>query len=265
MRLVAAIGCTLVSLAASNALADDAACVTATEQAFTLRQRGQFHAALKALATCSDPSCPDEVKQECTKRLSDIDAVMPSLILEAEDLVGNDLADVHVTMDGAPFANSLDGRSITLDPGEHKFHFTFRQAPPVDKTLVIREGQRERRERIVIQSSPPKAPAFWGPTRILALGAGALGVAGLALGGVFGGFAIGAQNQEKADCSQSCDRYAQALTDYNYAQMNATASTAFFIAGGALLVTGIVLWLAAPRTSVTTGTVAAGTLLRGTF
>ena len=249
------------------ALADDAACVSATEKALTLRQQGKLHAALKELATCSDASCPDEVKQECTKRLSEIDAVMPSLILEAKDLVGNDLADVNVTMDGTPFATTLDGRPMTVDPGAHKFHFTFLQAPPLDKTLVIREGERDRRETIVIQISPPKPPPFWGPTRVTALSVGVLGLAGLAVGGVFGGFALSAQNQESSDCAQGCNRYAQALTDYNYAQMNATASTALFITGGVLVATGVVLWILSPRSSVSVAPSAAtrGFVLGGTF
>jgi hypothetical protein len=270
MRILGGIACSIVFVTASTARADDAACVTATEHALTLRQQGKLHDALKELATCSDTACPDEVKQECTKRLSEIDAVMPTLILAAKDLAGNDLADVNVTMDGAPLAKTLDGRPLTIDPGEHKFHFTYGKAPPLDKTFVVREGQRERRESVVIDFSPPKPAPFWGPTRMLGLGSALLGVTSLALGGVFGGFAIGAQNQERTDCAQGCDRYAQAVTDYNYAQMNATAATVLLITGGALVVTGVVLWLAAPRSSSvavapSVGIGSGAMVLRGTF
>jgi hypothetical protein len=266
MMRVGGFACWLgVMTLASSALADDAACVSATEKAFTLRQQGKLHAALKELATCTDASCPDEVKQECIKRISEIDAVMPSLILEAKDLVGNDLADVNVTIDGVAFATTLDGRPITVDPGDHKFHFTFFQAPPLDKALVIREGERDRRETVVIQISPPKPPPFWGPTRVVALTTGVLGLGALAVGGVFGGFAISAQNQEKSDCAQNCNRYAQALTDYNYAQTNATAATVMFVIGGVLVATGVVLWIAAPRSSVAVGVGSGAMMLRGTF
>ena len=93
-----------------------------------------------------------------------------------------------------------------------------------------------------------------------------LGVAGISvIGGVFGGFAISAQNQEKADCTQTCSRYAQSLTDYNYAQMNATAATALFIAGGALVATGIVLWIVAPRSSIVVAPGVGALTVRGTF
>lgn len=263
---VACFGSLLVTV---PALADDAACIAATEQALTLRQQGKLHDALKQLATCSDTACPEEVKAECTKRLSEVDAVMPTLILAAKDLVGNDLDEVQVTMDGTPFASHLDGRPITVDPGDHKFRFTFLQAPPVEKNIVVREGERDRRESVTIQISPPKPPAFWGAQRVLALTTGVIGIAGIAVGSAFGAFALSAQNQEKTDCAAGCDRYAQAVTDYNYAQMNATASTVLFIVGGVLAATGIVLWLTAPRSSVTVapsvGDRAGGIVLGGRF
>ena len=169
--------CLFVMLAGGVARADDQACIDAAEKALSLRKQGKLHDALKELPACADQACPDEVKQECAKRISEIDAVMPSLILAAKDLVGNDLDEVAVTMDGAPFIGRLDGRPVTVDPGEHKFHFTFLQAPPVDKTIVIREGERERRESIVIQISPPKPPSFWSAQRVIALSSGVLGVA----------------------------------------------------------------------------------------
>jgi hypothetical protein len=63
---------------------------------------------------------------------------------------------------------------------------------------------------------------------------------------------LASQSQEGSDCpSANCQHYLQSVTDYNYAQMNATASTVMFIAGGVLAATGVVLWLTAPRVKIT--------------
>jgi hypothetical protein len=258
-----------VLLVTTGASADDAACIAASEQALTLRQQAKLHEALKQLATCADAACPDEVKQECSHRISDVDAVMPSLILGAKDAAGSDLDAVTVSMDGAPLISALDGRPVTVDPGEHTFRFEARGIPPVDKKLVVREGEKDRRETVtLIAPPPPKPPPFWNTQRLLGLTSGVVGVVGLGLGAVFGGFAISIQNQEKSDCpAPGCQRYPQAAADYDYAQRNALASTVSFIAGGVLAATGIVL-LVTSHTRPTTAAVNVspfGLSVRGAF
>jgi hypothetical protein len=245
------------ALVATPALADDAACVAATEQSLTLRQQGKLHAALKQLAVCADPACPAEVKEECGHRIADINAAMPSLIFAVKDSAGNDLDMITVTMDGAPLTSILDGRALTIDPGEHAFRFDIPGQPPIEKKLILREGEKDRREGITIGAStqlpPPSPPAsFWNAQRALGAISGGLGIVGIGLGVWFGAFALSSQSQEGSDCPMpNCQHYLQSVTDYNYAQMNATASTVLFITGGVLAATGVVLWLTAPHVKVT--------------
>jgi hypothetical protein len=260
--------CLTLLFVVRTASADDAACIAAAEQSLTLRKQAKLHDALKQLAACADPACPNEVKEECTKRIADIDALMPTLIFAAKDLVGNDLDMVVVTMDGQPFTDRLDGRPVSLDPVDHKFHFEFTGAPPLDKTIVIREGERDRHENIVMQITPPLPVKFWSAPRVLGLSSGVLGVASIAVGSVFGAFAILVQNQEQSDCSAAlCLHPKQAQTDYNYAQMNATASTVLFISGGVLAAAGVVLWLIAPKRKLSLSPTAfqSGVMLSGAF
>ena len=146
---------------APAAFADDAACIAASEQALTLRTQGKLHDALKQLAVCSDQACPDEVKTECTRRIDAVDAAMPTLVLVAKDGAGNDLSAVKVTMDGVSLMESLDGRPLSLDPGEHAFRFETAGQPPVEKKLVLREGDKERHETVVL--GPPRSAAFLPP------------------------------------------------------------------------------------------------------
>jgi hypothetical protein len=249
------------SLAAAPALADDAACVAATEQSLTLRKQGKLHDALKQLAACAAAECPGEVKAECASRIAEVNAAMPTLVLAATDGGGNDLRDVKVSVDGAPLAQTLDGRPVSIDPGEHTFRFEYAGQAPVEKKLVVREGEKDRRESVVIgpppppvpapgpvpAPTPPPSPSWWTTQRTLAVISGGVGVVGLGLGAVFGGLAMSDQSQEKTNCSTGgCPNRPQAVADYNTGGSNGTASTVGFIAGGVLIAAGAVLFFTAP-------------------
>jgi hypothetical protein len=246
--------------AAPRAAADDALCVASSEQALSLRKSGKLREALKTLALCADPSCPAEVRAECAHRIDEVKAALPTLILAAKDGAGNDLYAVKVSVDGAPIATNLDGLPIVLDPGEHTFTFEAAGQPPVDKRLVLREGETDRRETVLI-GPPAPLPGFtegpspstrsvstWTSRKTLAVVSVGVGLAGVALGSVWGAFAISSQSRESSDCSKkACPNPAQAQEDYSKATQNATASTVLFVVGGALVATGAVLWLTAPR------------------
>jgi hypothetical protein len=276
-RLWLGLACSL-GLLSSPALADDAACIAASEGALTLRQHGQLHEALKQLAVCADTACPGEVKAECSRRIEEVTALMPTLILAAKDGSGNDLYDVKVSLDGAPLATALDGRPLSVDPGEHLFVFEQTGQAPVEKRLVLREGDHDRREAVVIGQPPPPVlppppppakPSWWTTQRTLAVIGGGLGLVGVGLGTSWGLYAISSQNLEKSNCSSasSCAKPAQAVVDYNSARDNATASDVSFIAGAAFLAAGAVLWFTAPSVSVTpaVGSHGGGLSLGGSF
>jgi hypothetical protein len=256
------IGVTMALATSRPARADEAACIAASEQALTLRQQGKLHDALKQLAICSETGCSSEVKAECTQRIAAIDAAMPTLVLGAKDGAGNDLYDVRVSMDGAPLATTLDGRPVAIDPGEHTFTFETAGTPPAEKKLVLREGEKDRHESVALGAPPPApvssppavplpppapAPTRWGPQRTVAVVSGGLGVVGVGLGIWFGAFAASSQSKEKTDCSAAeCANRAQANEDYDTARKDAVGSTIAFVAGGALLAAGAVLWFTAP-------------------
>jgi hypothetical protein len=253
---------------ASPARADDAACINAVEQALTLRTTGKLRDALKTLAACSDPACPEEVRAECTQRIAAIDSAMPTLIFSAKDGAGNDLPAVKVTMDGASLTTTLDGRPVPIDPGEHAFRFEAAGQPPVDKTLVVREGEKNRIESVVLgpvvppppAAAPPpvtEEPRSWSNRKTLAVVAGGVGVVGIGLGIVWSAYASSAQSQERSNCgASSCPNRDQSVEDYNTAQKNATAATVSLVAGAALVAAGVVLWITAPSSGSTTSATA---------
>jgi hypothetical protein len=243
---VAAVVASPAVIPARVARADVTACIAASEEAIALRKQGKLHESLRSLAACADPACPAEIKAECTQRITDVNAELPTLTLIFKDRSGNDLTGVKVTMDGAPFPGTLDGRAVPLNPGEHVFRFEAEGLPPLEKRMVLRMKEKDRRETVVLTAPPP--PSFWTPQRAAGIAVMGVGVVGLALGGVFTGFAASAKSKENSNCTAaSCINYPQAVADYDAATKNATGATIGFVAGGVLAAGGLVLFLTAPR------------------
>ncbi len=188
-------------------------------------------------------------------RIDTIKGALPTLILGAKDGAGNDLTAATVTLDGTAVPGALDGRALDLDPGEHTFRFEIPGQPPLEKKLVLREGEKDRRETVVLGPPPPpppapvKPPSFWTTQRTLAVVSGGIGVVGLGLGAMFGAYAISSQSREKSDCASAaaCASYAQGMEDFTVAQKDATGATVALAVGGALVATGVVVWFTAPR------------------
>ena len=90
------------------------------------------------------------VRDDCARRLDELGQVQPTIVFDAKDASGRDVAAVKVTVDGRPLAEKLDGAALAVDPGEHTFVFTVAGGALVTQTFVIREGQKARYERIVL-------------------------------------------------------------------------------------------------------------------
>lgn len=255
----------LLTVAASAphvARADDAACIAASEAEATLQKQVKFHEALKQLALCADPSCPVDVKTECSERIVAINAAMPTLVLAAADESGNDLVAVTVTLDGAPLATTLDGRALAIDPGSHELRFEAAGKPPLDRSIVLRQGEKDRHLSVVLgvpkAAEPLASPAVrgepsgsaWSSNRTLALVSGGVGLVGLGVGAAFGLTAMSDWSTAKGDCNATSCSTASRVRGESARDSAVTAgdvSTAAFIVGAAGLAGGVVLWLTAPR------------------
>ena len=85
-------------------------------------------------------------------------ALLPSMVLRATDAAGNDLAGVTVTLDGVALPTGLNGRAVPADPGTHTLRFEAAGRPPVDKTVLLAEGEKDRRVSVVIGEASAAAP-----------------------------------------------------------------------------------------------------------
>jgi hypothetical protein len=267
--LVVLLGAAVIALTSATAPADVSKdqCVDLNSSAQKLRAAGSFSAARDALRTCGDPTCPRMVRDDCVRRTDELDRAQPTIVFDVKDDAGNDLGAVHVTIDGKPLADKLTGTALRVDPGQHTFGFAVEGKTPVTRSFLVKEGEKDRRERIVMisaQAAPSPAPdaeapagaapepaAPWSTRKIVGLVVGGVGVAGLVTGGVFGLLAASANSAQKSACASptSCNNPSGAESDHSTLETDGTVSTVAFIAGGVLVAAGAVIFFTAANAS----------------
>jgi len=165
-------------------------CVAANESGQDLRRAGKLREAREKFASCVVTSCPPAVRDDCAERLREIEKASASVVFEVKDARGNDLSTVNVTVDGQPLTTKLDGSALDVDLGEHTFRFEG-EGKFLEEKLVIREGEKNRRERIVLGPTRAESPRAETPSRVPAIVAFAVGGVGLVVGLVFMGVWLG--------------------------------------------------------------------------
>jgi len=226
-------------------------CIAANDHAQEFRQAGKLSKAREQLLVCVAQGCPGPVREDCAQRLDEVDKAMPTIVFEVKNGSGNDVSAVSVTMDRQPVAAKLSGAAIAVDPGEHLFVFEAEGLPRTEKSLVLHEGEKGRRERIVLvaaQPTPTSAaqPATGGRTPpVLAIVAGGIGVAGLVVGAATALAATSKHATLQGECAGStCAPSAQGDLDSFHALR--TVSAVGYVVGALGIVGGAALWYLAP-------------------
>jgi hypothetical protein len=264
-------------------------CVAASNASAELQTSHSLRAARGKLVVCASGGCPAEVRAECTRRMDQLTVAIPTVVFVVRDAAGTELSAVKVMVDDEVVAVHLDGTALALDPGSHRLTFAVAGRPPVTRDIILHEGEKDRREEIVLDAAPalpppaapvrtpPSAPANFteqppsdggGGRRTLSFVLGGAGVAGLLVGGVFGTLSFSSWGAANKECPSHTNCSMQATQDRSNALSFATVSTAAFIAGGALLAGGLTVYLTAPKDGPASArlTLAPGAFsLRGTF
>jgi hypothetical protein len=262
LRACLALAASLIASVADAGGPSKRECVAASESAQDLRIGGRLRDAREKFGLCVSASCPRPVREDCAQRLAEIDQSMPTVVFAAKDAAGEDLFAVSVRMDDQRVIERLDGTAVDIDPGEHKFTFETEGQPPVEKTVVVREGEKNRLVQVVLGSPPPPPPAAKrrlppappassnGSTqRAIGLGLGGGGVVAAAVGAVLAftskalyDHAVGTECGHRTDACTS-----QGIQDGHDAKLQAMAATASFVGAGVLLAAGATTYVTAPR------------------
>jgi hypothetical protein len=136
--------------------ADDAkrACVAAATEGQTLRQQDKLLEARDALRTCAADSCPSVVRSHCATWLSEVTALIPTLIVRVQDDKGADVLDARVSVDGRDWSI---GRPEPIDPGEHVVEATPARGERQRTKVLVVDGDKSR--VVTIRIAEPIAPA----------------------------------------------------------------------------------------------------------
>ena len=190
----------------------------------------------------ADPGRGDELK----RILREIDQLTGRVRIALAD------RDAHVRLDGKSLSAGEWSKPLRLDPGEHTVVAEKAGFVTVVRTVTLK--MRDDIQLPIVLLKPGQAPpviieAGAGDTqRVVGYVLGAAGIAGLGAGAIFGGLALStdadAADHCMADNPSVCDTEGASLGET--ARTQGTLSTVFLIAGGALLATGFVVWIAAP-------------------
>lgn len=185
-------------------------CVAAHLSNQKLRNQGELTAAKSDLVVCVQDGCPPPIRAECAAWLTELEAQMPSVVVAAVDAQGKDTADVAVSIDGVTIAERLDGRPLSIDPGNHQIACQHRGESRVEDVVIV-QGEKSRAIRcsFAVEALPVATPAEEGPpTAQLVAGIviGVLGVGGIATFAALG--SIG--KSEASDLDTSCGKNAPA-------------------------------------------------------
>jgi hypothetical protein len=235
---------------AGDAIGD---CITASTDGQTLRKEGKLLAARDRFVECESRACPAVVRTHCASWAAEVDPLVPSVVVRAQDAHGLDLIDAHLTIDGKP--GKLDGNLVQLDPGTHTVAVEARDGggQKVQKVLLA-SGEHAR--LVVVRFDPPAAapraevseppPA----TRHVSVGAWILGGVGLAALGSGVYFIVAAtsdRNHLAATCAPYCSNAAT-----QSGRTDVLAGDVLFAVGGTALGAALIWAFAFPETTEST-------------
>jgi hypothetical protein len=216
------------------------ACRAAFSAGPELAKNGHLVAASSQLTLCAAEPCPASMRAMCAEDLRRLEARMPSVVFAAKNAAGEDLVHVRVVEGEHVVAESLDGRSVAVDPGSHTFRFEAESGAAVVQALV-REGERAREIVAQLRAPEPSLAATERTTAPRAEGArpvpwtafvtGGLTLAATASAGYFGARGV-SDRADLAACKGSCDHASvqRARTDFVAADVSlAVAATALVL------------------------------------
>ncbi|HEX6764481.1 MAG TPA: hypothetical protein VF103_03365 [Polyangiaceae bacterium] len=197
------------------------------------------------------------------ERLKEIEPKLSRLTLELSPAA--DTPGLVIKLDGAAVGRPALGVAVPVDPGTHNVEAAATGKRTWQATVDIPDGPSTKSVVIpeLIDAPPTSQPAqtaggagaqrsgedAGNSQRLIAYVLGGAGVVGIGVGTAFGFSAISKNKQSKTEGCDGNDCTPAAAEIRKDAQTAGNASTVAFIAGGALLAAGVVVYLTAPSAS----------------
>lgn len=153
--LALAIACGAGSASAQSTPAPSkAACIEAYKSAQESSRSGHLSRAREQALVCARDPCPAVLQKDCKEWVADVEQRVPTVMVVVKDGEGKDVTDARMIIDGVVVPKRVDGRSMEIDPGEHKIEIFAEGRPKLVQTIVARE--REKGREITFAYEPPK-------------------------------------------------------------------------------------------------------------
>jgi len=149
------LGFSLTRVAHADALEE---CLATHEDAQANWRAAHFLAAKEGLIKCV-ASCPGEIALDCSTLLQRVESNTPTAVAVATDANGADVKLAKVTIDDHLVLEQLDGLSVPLDPGEHHFRIEWPSGESAEQTVVLSEGEKNRRVVFAQAPKPEERPS----------------------------------------------------------------------------------------------------------
>ncbi len=213
-------------------------------------------------------------EQIAAERKNALSADVPLLTLV---LPPNAPPGTRVIRDGVDLAAPAIGLALPVDPGQHLIVVQVPDQPPSETKITIAKKEKKTLtleiKIVKVDKPPPKndqvqqpkndqvqqqVPPDTGKTSGRRMGAyvvGGIGIAGVAVGAVTGAMVFGKKGTITGNChgATGTDCNQTGLDAVNSAKGLGTVSTIAFIAGGAAVVTGVILFATEPKKPAKTG------------
>lgn len=213
----------------------------------------------EAIGTAEATRQPDR-ERYARERVKDLEATLARITIKVSPAA--DASGLLIKRNGVDVDRAEWGTAIPVDPGPNEFEVSVsgRSLKTWKATITITEDSRDETLDVPtfvepVKEAPRPTPAAERPAepsrrpaqRTTALIAFGVGAAALGVGSFFGLKALGDKSDANAHCPtvKTCD--AEGYAQGQDAHSAATTSTILFIAGGAAVGAGVVLWFTAPK------------------
>lgn len=151
----------LVTTAAAHSAAADPTvreCLDTHTRAQEMRLSGRLLESREEMNRCALEICPDQISADCLSWLDELRQQIPTVVFEVT-ADGVTRADVRVSVDGKLVMDRLNGRAVELDPGPHTLRFELSPFAPIEREVLVKEGDKLQIISVRFSSTREPAPA----------------------------------------------------------------------------------------------------------
>lgn len=139
------------------------ACLALHESAQEERLGGELLKAREMLRECTNADCPSLVRADCATLLAEVERVVPTVLFELQN-PELDPARVRATVVG-PEARALAfSVPLEFDAGSLTVRFEAPGYVPLEQTLIVREGEKNRLVPVRLSLPPPPPLPLFPPS-----------------------------------------------------------------------------------------------------